>query len=77
MFSRRVRESGTLFKDIGERLLGVPMKINVTISGEVEQRIDSAVEKRQQLIDRAMKNPAVRLIIEQTRGDIVSVKEAE
>ncbi len=75
MFARRVRESGTLFRELGENLLGRPLQIQVTISGQVEHRVDDAVAKRQQLIERAKSNPAVRLILEQTRGDIVSVRE--
>lgn len=75
MFVRRIRESGTLFRELGESLLGRPIQIEVTISGQIEQRVDEAVAKRQQLIDRAAGNPAVKLILEQTRGDIVSVKE--
>ncbi|MGE0103473.1 MAG: DNA polymerase III subunit gamma/tau [Blastocatellales bacterium] len=75
MFVRRIRESGTLFRELGESLFGRPILIEVTISGQVEQRVDEAVAKRQQLIDRAGSNPAVKLILEQTRGDIVSVKE--
>ncbi len=75
MFARRVRDSGTLFRELGESLLGQPLLIEVTISGQVEHRIDDAVAKRQQLIDRASSNPAVKLIMEQTRGDIVSVRE--
>jgi len=76
MFVRRIRESGTLFRELGESLLGRPIQIEVTISGQVEHRVDEAVAKRQQLIDRAGSNPAVKLILEQTRGDIVSVKES-
>ena len=74
-FARRLRDSGTLFREIGERIFGQPLRIEVKISGQVEEWIDEAEVKRQQLRERAMQNPAVRLIIEQTRGEIVSVQE--
>jgi hypothetical protein len=64
-----------LLQEIGEKLFGQPLKIEVTSSGQIEKRVDEAELKRQQLRERAMKNPAVRLILEQTRGEIVSVKE--
>ncbi len=75
MLARRVRESGTLFREIGERLFKEPLHIEVRISGQVEERVDEAEMKRKQLRERAMQNPAVRLILEQTRGEIVWVKE--
>jgi DNA polymerase-3 subunit gamma/tau len=77
MFARRLRDSNTLFRDIGERLFGQPLRIEVKISGQVEERVDEAELKRNQLRLRAMQNPAVRLLLEQTRGEIVWVKEKE
>jgi DNA polymerase-3 subunit gamma/tau len=76
-FSRRLRESNTLFRDLGERLLGQPLRIEVKISGQVEERVDEAQLKRDQLQQRARENPAVRLLLEQTRGEIIWVKEIE
>jgi DNA polymerase-3 subunit gamma/tau len=75
LFARRVRDSNTLFREIGERLFGRPMRVEVRISGQAEERVDEAERARRQLHERAMKNPAVKLILEQTRGEIVWVKE--
>jgi DNA polymerase III subunit gamma/tau len=75
LFARRVRDSNTLFREIGERLFGRPMRVEVLISGQTEERVDEAELARQQLHERAMKNPAVKRILEQTRGEIVWVKD--
>ncbi|MCI0662863.1 MAG: DNA polymerase III subunit gamma/tau, partial [Acidobacteria bacterium] len=56
MFARRVRDSGTLFRDIGMRLFERPIRVEVKISGQAEERVDEAETKRQQLIERAMQN---------------------
>ncbi len=75
MFAKRLRESGQLFRDLGERLFGQPIKIEVKISGQIEERVDEAEIKRRQLRERAMQSPAVRLIVEKTRAEILSVRE--
>jgi DNA polymerase III subunit gamma/tau len=75
LFARRVRDSNTLFREIGERLFGRPMRVEVLVSGQTEERVDQAELARRQLHERAMKNPAVKRILEQTRGEIVWVKE--
>lgn len=75
IFARRLRESGSLFREIGERLFGKPLRVEVRIVGQEEERVDEAEVKGKQLRDRAMQNPAVRLILEQTHGEIVWVKE--
>jgi DNA polymerase III subunit gamma/tau len=75
LFARRMRDSNPLFREIGERLFGRPMRVEVLVSGQTEERVDEAERARQQLHERAMKNSAVKRILEQTRGEIVWVKE--
>jgi DNA polymerase-3 subunit gamma/tau len=77
VFTKRVRDSHQLFRDIGERLFGQPVKLEVKISGQVEERIDEAELKQRQLRARAMQSPAVRLIVEKTKAEILWVKERE
>jgi DNA polymerase-3 subunit gamma/tau len=77
LFARRVRDSNALFREIGERLFGRPMRVEVLVSGKTEERVDEAELARRQLHERAMKNPAVKRILEQTRGEIVWVKDNE
>ncbi|HEV2666778.1 MAG TPA: DNA polymerase III subunit gamma/tau [Blastocatellia bacterium] len=77
VFARRVRDSGQLFRDIGQRLFGRPVNLVVKISGQVEEQIDEAELKRRGLRERAMQNPAVRLIMEKTRAELLWVKEKE
>ncbi len=76
-FSKRVRDSGTLFRTIGEELFGQPIRVEVVISGQgAEKVVDEAAVRRQELKERAMQNPAVSRILEEFRGEIVWVKEA-
>jgi DNA polymerase III gamma/tau subunit len=77
VFAKRVRDSGQLFRDIGARLLGRPINLSVKISGRVEERIDEAELKRRGLRERAMQNPAVRLIMEKTKAELLWVKEKD
>ena len=76
VFAKRLRESATLFREIGERLFGRPIRLAVKISGEVEEQVDEGELKQRQLRERAMQNPAVRIILEKTRGDLLWVREA-
>ena len=77
VFTKRVRDSHQLFREIGERLFGQPIKLEVKISGQVEERIDEAELRQRQLRARAMQSPAVRLIAEKTKAEILWVKEKE
>ncbi len=77
VFTKRVRDSHQLFREIGERLFGQPVKLEVKISGQVEERVDEAELKQRQLRARAMQSPAVRLIVEKTKAEILWVKERE
>jgi DNA polymerase-3 subunit gamma/tau len=77
VLAKRVRDSGQLFRDIGQRLFGRPLNLEVRISGQVEKRIDEAELKRRSDRERAMQNPAVRLIMEKTRAELLSVKEKD
>ncbi|HMV47252.1 MAG TPA: DNA polymerase III subunit gamma/tau [Blastocatellia bacterium] len=75
--AKRVRDSGTLFRGIGEKLFGQPIRVDVVISGQtVEKVVDETAVKRQELKERAMQNPAVRRVMEEFRGEVVWVKES-
>ncbi|MBO0799276.1 MAG: hypothetical protein J2P31_10700, partial [Blastocatellia bacterium] len=76
LFARRLRDSNTLFRDIGERLFGRPLRVEVRIESVSQtEQVDEAELARRKLHERAMNNPAVRRLLEQTRGEIVWVKE--
>jgi len=77
VFAKQVRDSGQLFRDIGARVIGRPVNLEVKISGQAEERIDEAELKRRSLRERAMQNPAVRLIVEKTRAELLWVKEKD
>ncbi|HYE71748.1 MAG TPA: hypothetical protein VEF04_00395, partial [Blastocatellia bacterium] len=75
-FARRLRESTEIFKEIGQKLFGEPIKIRVEINGAAApSQIDEAKLARERLHAQAMQNPTVKSIIEIFRGEIIEVKE--
>lgn len=76
-FAKHLRDGGQIFRDIGARLLGRPINLEVKISGQVEERIDEAELKRRSDHERAAQSPAVRLIMEKTKAVILSVKSKD
>lgn len=74
-FAKRIRESGELFRSIGEKVLGRPLRVEVRISGEVKKVVNAREEEREQLRQRALQNPVVKQALEQTRGEILWVRE--
>ena len=78
VLAKLVRDNGQFFRDIGGRLFGRPINLEVRISGQIaEERIDEKELKRRSLKERAMQNPAVRLIVEKTRAELLWVKEKD
>ncbi len=79
VFPKRVRDSATLFRTVGEKLFGQAIRVEVKISSEqsIEKPVDEVEIKRQQLKEAAMQNPAVLLVKEVFHGEIVSVREAK
>lgn len=75
---KRIRDSAALFRTVGEKVFGQPMRVEVQITGgnTVEKPVDETEVKRQQLKEAAMQNPAVRRVLEEFRGEVVWVKEA-
>lgn len=75
---KRIRDSAALFRTVGEKVFGQPIRVEVQITGgnTVEKPVDETEVKRQQLKEAAMQNPAVRRVLEEFRGEVVWVKEA-
>ncbi|MFN0084726.1 MAG: DNA polymerase III subunit gamma/tau [Blastocatellia bacterium] len=76
VLAKRLRGSADLFRQIGDRLLGRPIRIEVRISGEVDPRVSETELKRQDLHERAKDDPAVQTLLEKSRGEIVWVRES-
>jgi DNA polymerase-3 subunit gamma/tau len=75
ILAKRLRGSADLFREIGDRLLGRPIRVEVRISGQVETRVSESEMKRRDLHERAKSDPAVQTLLETSRGEIVWVKE--
>lgn len=75
--AKRLRDSSALFRAIGEKLFGQPIRVEVGISGRpAEKIVDDAEVKRRELIERAKQIPAVQRVLDEFRGEILWVKEA-
>ena len=78
MFSKRLKESADLFREIGEQLLGQPLRIEVKLNGEaVVTPAQETKQARETLIESVKSNPAVKLLLDTFRGEIVDVQEAQ
>lgn len=78
MFSKRLKESTDLFREIGEQLLGQPLRIEVKLNGEaVVTPVQESKQARETLIESVKSNPAVKMLLETFRGEIVDVQEAQ
>lgn len=74
-FARRLRESADIFKDIGQKLFGEPVRIRVEVSGAAAvPRIDEEKLARERLHAEALRNPAVKALVEAFRGEILEVR---
>jgi hypothetical protein len=75
VFSKKIRENTAVFRDIGARLLGRPLRIEVKISGQGDEPIDAAEVKKRELRQRVLQNPAISMVLEKTRGELLTIKE--
>lgn len=73
---KKVRESAAIFRELGEKLFGQALNLDVRISGEMTQVVDEAAQSRAQQLADANQNPAVRLLLDKFKGEILSVRPA-
>ena len=77
-FSKRLRESTQLFREIGEQLFGQPLQIVVKISGEeVVTPVHEAKQTREKMIESVKNNPAVQALLDTFRGEIIDVQDMQ
>ncbi len=78
MFSKRLKDSTELFREIGEQLLGQALRIEVKLNGEaVVTPVQESKQARETLIESVKNNSAVKMLLETFRGEIVDVQEAQ
>ena len=74
--AKKIRESAAIFRDLGERLFGQPLSIEVRLTGEAVAVVDEATQTRARQLAQAQQNPAVRLLLDKFKGEILSVRPA-
>lgn len=76
-FSKRLKDSADLFREVGEYLLGQPLRLEVKLNGEaVVTPLQESRQAREKLIESVKDNPAVKMLLETFRGEIVDVQDA-
>ena len=75
-FARRIRESAELFRTIGEKLFGTPLRVEVKLSGESVLNTSDHAHRLEVLRQQALENPVIKMILNQTRGEITNVTPA-
>ncbi|MFN0120155.1 MAG: DNA polymerase III subunit gamma/tau [Blastocatellia bacterium] len=73
-FTRTLRNSGALMQEIGERLFGRAIRLEILTSGQKPAQAGEtppAAALRKQSMD----NPAVRMVVDKFRGEIIDVRE--
>jgi hypothetical protein len=74
-FSSRLRDSQTLFGEIGQKLFSQALRIEIRAG---QANIAAAVppqSKRDRMRELALQNPAVRLAADKLRAEIIDVRE--
>lgn len=74
-FAHRLRDSQSFFRQLGERLFGAPLRVEVRLGGGAAASAEAQAPKVDPLRERALANPAVRRFIEKFRGDVIEVEE--
>lgn len=88
VFTKRLRNSQTLFREVGEKVFKQPLNIEIRIKPGAESKPhglvpsearpgEEARSRRAELEERALKNPTVRLVKEGLRAEIIDVREKE
>jgi DNA polymerase III subunit gamma/tau len=75
-FARRLRESADLFREIGLKLFGEPLKVRVEVNGAgAALQVDEGKLARERFFTQAMQNPAVKALVETFRGEVIEVRD--
>lgn len=74
---KAVQNNVSVIQATAQMLFNTTVQINLRTSGKVtEKPVDEAELKKKDQHDKAMMNPAVKLVIEQTRGKITRIVES-
>jgi DNA polymerase-3 subunit gamma/tau len=77
-FSKRLKESSELFREIGEQVLGQPLRVEIRLNGEtVVTPVQESHQAREKLMESVKSNPAVKLLLDTFRGEIVDVQDMQ
>jgi DNA polymerase-3 subunit gamma/tau len=71
--SKMLRNSDEVFRDVGQRLIGKPLIVEIRTSGDEQPVNETSLAKEKQRA-RALANPAVRLVVDNLQGEIIDIR---
>jgi DNA polymerase III subunit gamma/tau len=71
--SKMLRNSADVFRDVGQRLIGKPLIVEIRTSGD-EPPVNEARLAKEMQRARALAHPAVRLVVDQLQGEIIDIR---
>ncbi|NOT58758.1 MAG: DNA polymerase III subunit gamma/tau [Acidobacteria bacterium] len=74
VWAKRLRDATATFRDIGMHLFGQPLRLELTFNSEVATLIQNEAQSRAAAHEQAKQNPAVRLLLDKFKGEIVNVR---
>ncbi len=74
VWAKRLREATTTFRDVGVHLFGQPLRVELTFNSQVSSLINEAAQARTTAHEQAKQNPAVRLLLDKFKGEILNVR---
>ena len=74
VWAKRLREAATTFRDIGVHLFRQPLRVELSFDSQVTSLIHEAAQARATALEQAKQNPAVRLLLNKFKGEIVNVR---
>ncbi len=74
VWAKRLREATTTFRDVGVHLFGQPLRVELTFNSQVGSLINEAAQTRTTAHEQAKQNPAVRLLLDKFKGEILNVR---
>jgi DNA polymerase III gamma/tau subunit len=74
VWANRLREAAATFRDVGSHLFGRPLRVELTFNSEVAASTQNEAQARTAAHEQAKQNPAVRLLLDKFKGEIVNVR---
>ena len=73
-WAKRLRDAAATFREVGAHLFGQPLRVELSFNSQVTTLVHEAAQTRANTQEQAKQNPAVRLLLDKFKGEIVHVR---